>query len=114
MTVGERIKQRRMELGLTQEELAIRMGYKGKTAVCMAETRGDNVTTTKVAKFAKALDVTPRWLMGFEDPDDHAEDVVDYLVNTREGKEFIELYQGATPAIRNAVLTLLKSSKQDS
>lgn len=71
MTVGERIKQKRIELGLTQEELAIKMGYKGKTSVCVAETKGDNVTTTKVMKFAKALGVSVQYLLGdLDEPQD--------------------------------------------
>lgn len=67
MTVGERIKQRRKELGLTQDELAKRMGYNGRSGVCAAETKEDNITTTKVAKFAKALGVSQLYLMGYED-----------------------------------------------
>ena len=67
MTVGQRIKQRRIELGLTQSDLAKKMGYHGKSAVCAAETRDDHITTTKIKKFAEALNVTPRYLMGWED-----------------------------------------------
>ena len=67
MTVGERIREKRIELGLTQDELAQRMGYKGRTSVCVAETKGDNVTTTKVAKFAEALGVSSKYLMGYEE-----------------------------------------------
>lgn len=67
MTVGNRIKKRREELGLTQEELAQIMGYRGKTSVCAAEKSGDNITTTKVHKFADALGVSFRYLMGYEE-----------------------------------------------
>lgn len=67
MTVGERIKIRRCELGLSQADLAKKMGYSDKTAVSKAETTGDNITTTKVMKFAKALDCSFDFLMGWED-----------------------------------------------
>jgi len=73
MTVGNRIKQRRIELGLTQSELAARMGYSGKTSVCMAEKSGDNITTTKVKKFAEALDVSFRYLMGLDEQIEQAQ-----------------------------------------
>ena len=69
MTVGERIKQRRIELGLSQEDLAKRMGYSGKSSVCKAETSEDNITTTKVSKFAKALNCSEKYLMGWEEQD---------------------------------------------
>lgn len=67
MTVGQRIRARREELGLTQSELAEKMGYSGKSSVSEAEKCGDNITTTKVRKFADALGVSFRYLMGLED-----------------------------------------------
>ena len=65
MTVGERIKSRRLELGLSQEELAQKMGYPGKSSVCKAETASDNITTKKIRKFAKALECSESYLMGW-------------------------------------------------
>lgn len=67
MTVGERIRQRRLDLDLTQEELAKRLNYKGKSAICRVEKEGNNITTDRVAKFAKALECTPAFLMGWTD-----------------------------------------------
>ena len=67
MTIGERIKQRRLELGLTQTELAHRMGITSKTTICKAETTNFNPTTDRVREFAKALECTPGFLMGWED-----------------------------------------------
>lgn len=70
MTVGERIKQRRIELGLTQTELAQRMGYTSKSAISKVEKdKSDNITTDRVQKFAKVLGVTSSYLMGWEDND---------------------------------------------
>lgn len=65
MTVGERIRKRRIELNLSQEELAKRMGYSGKSSICKAETWGNEITTMKVKKFADALDVSFEYLMGY-------------------------------------------------
>lgn len=67
MTVGQRIKKVRIDKGLTQIELAEKMGYSGKTSVSAAENCGDNITTTKVQKFADALGVSFHYLMGYED-----------------------------------------------
>lgn len=67
MTVGKRIKLIREEQGLTQEELAKKMGYSWKSSVSEAEKCGDNITTTKVKKFADALGVSFKYLMGYED-----------------------------------------------
>lgn len=121
MTVGERIKQRRLELGLTQEELALKMGYKGKTSVCVAETKGNNVTTTKVKKFAKALNVSVQYLLGDLDdtnypPEDtpEAKAIREYWKNPphldeQRKEEFIALYENVPADVQEAVVNLLKS-----
>lgn len=64
--IGIRIKKRREELGLTQEELAKRLGYKSKTTIGKIETGVNDIIQSKVADFAKALDVSPAYLMGWE------------------------------------------------
>ena len=109
MTVGERIKNRRVELGLTQEDLALRMGYKGKSSVCAAEACGDNVTTTKVKKFAEALGVSDKYLMGWED---EVVGSVDLTAGSEKTKKAIELYDrvmSLPAADQTALLTLLES-----
>lgn len=65
--VGKRIRQRRKELGLSQEELAARMGFKSKQSVSNVEIGRDNLTTDRVTAFAQALDCSESYLMGWED-----------------------------------------------
>ena len=67
MTIGDRIRMRREELGLTQKELAERLGYKTKSSITKIEAGDSNLPITKVAKIAKALEVTESYLMGWED-----------------------------------------------
>lgn len=66
MTIGERIKKRREELGLTQAELAERLGYKSRAAICTVEKDKEDMTTTRIRKYAMALGVSPGYLMGWE------------------------------------------------
>lgn len=66
MTIGERIKQRRLELGLTQTELANRLGNKSRVSVCTVEKDKEDLTIERIKKYAKALEVSPTYLMGFE------------------------------------------------
>lgn len=67
MTTADRIKNRRIELGLTQLEVAKRLGLTSKAAVCKVENQGNDVTLKNVKKFAKALDCSPSYLMGWID-----------------------------------------------
>lgn len=66
MTVGERIKQRRMELGLSQEEVALKAGYKSRSSVNKLEG-SRNLPLSKVEKMAAALECSPSYLMGWLD-----------------------------------------------
>jgi len=67
MTVGDRIRLRRIELGMTQEELAKKCGYATRATVCAVESRGDAISTKTVAKFAKVLGVSESYLLGWEE-----------------------------------------------
>ena len=66
-TLGERIKKRRKELKLTQEELAKKLGYKSLTTINKIESNINDITTEKVKDFAKALETSIPYLMGWEE-----------------------------------------------
>lgn len=71
MTPGDRIKNRRIELGLTLEELGKRVGV-GKSTVRKWETGYiANMRRDKIAKLADALDVSPLYIMGIENPEEN-------------------------------------------
>lgn len=55
--VGKIIRERRLELGMTQEQLAHIIGYKDKTAVYKIEAGINDVNQKTLKKFAEALDV---------------------------------------------------------
>lgn len=65
--VGERLRARRIEQGLTQEELAERAGVDSKT-VSRAENGRYPISVDQVARFARALDVPSAGLLPDSDP----------------------------------------------
>lgn len=75
MGIGDRIRTRRTELGLTQADLAKILGYKSKTTIAKIETGINDIQQSKVVSFAKALNTTPAYLMGWtEDPEEEEYD----------------------------------------
>lgn len=66
MTIGQRIKQRREQLGLTQDELAHKVGYASRSSINKIELSRD-LPLRKVSKMASALDTSPSYLMGWTD-----------------------------------------------
>lgn len=66
--VGRNIAAARKQAGLTQEELAQRVGYKTKSAINKIELGVRDLPQKKIAQFAQALGVTPGHLMGWDAP----------------------------------------------
>lgn len=64
--IGIRIKQRREELNMTQEELANKLGYKSKSTINKIEAGINDIVQSKVFSFAEALDTTAAHLMGWD------------------------------------------------
>lgn len=67
-TIGEKIKARRLELKMTQRDLAARLGYADHTTVTRVEAGKVDLPQSRVAQFAKALGTTPGHLLGEDTP----------------------------------------------
>ena len=67
MDMSERIKSRRLYLGLTQEELGLKLGLQ-KSAIAKYENgRVENIKRSVIAKMAEVLECSPAYLMGWSD-----------------------------------------------
>ena len=116
MTVGDRIKQKRIELNLSQDELAKKVGYKSRSSIQKIES-ARNLPLPKVEKMALALECSPSYLMGWEDENGEQaimSQLVDAYVQNQKASELFELYRNAPPEIQNAVDLLLKQNKPKS
>ena len=66
-TIGTRIMERRQQLGWTQEDLALKMGYKTKSAINKIELGINDVSQSKVVRFAEVMHTSIGYLMGWEE-----------------------------------------------
>ena len=64
-TIGSNIRSRRLELNMTQEELASKLGYKSKSTINKIELGINDIPQSKIVQFANALDTTASFLMGW-------------------------------------------------
>lgn len=64
---GAKIKARRIELNMTQDELAKAAGYTSRSSINKIELGMVDVSQSKVAKLAKALKISPTILVGWGD-----------------------------------------------
>ena len=65
MQISERIKKRRRQIGLSQEELGKRLGV-GKSCICRLETENKNMTIERIERIADALEISPVTLVGWD------------------------------------------------
>ena len=100
MTVGDRIREIRVSLEISQTELAKRAGYSDKTRISKIENSGNEISMKQVKRIAKALNVDSAFLMGWRQPEDtdRAKDIRSaYLTNTfklsDDEVELIEAYR---------------------
>ena len=66
LEIYKRIRARREELGISQEELAKRMGYKSRSSINKIDKGENDIPQSKIVAFAQALRTTPAALMGWE------------------------------------------------
>lgn len=109
---GERIRKMRMELGMTQEELATRMGYTSKSTITKIEQGIRDVPQNKIEKFADVLGTTPAVLMGWVDKEtDQKNDArVSIAFQSSYDKELFEMVEKLsklTPEKRQVVKAVL-------
>ena len=79
MNIGERIKERRLELGMTQEELADKVGFKTRASVSRLEGGDRNIPISKLKKLAEVLDTTIGYLMGMEDNSGTMREAIEFI-----------------------------------
>lgn len=80
----DRIKNRRLELKMSQDELAQKTGYKTKSAISRIESGTRDITQSQIKLFAKALQTTPSYLMGWDEENSDNK--------TQEEQEILEPY----------------------
>lgn len=79
--VGNRVRQRRLELGMTQDELARKVGYATRGSINKIETCRD-MPIKRLKPIADALDISVGDLMGWEDePIQDTDMLADWMLN---------------------------------
>ena len=86
--IYDRIKARRIELGLTVEQLAALMGYKDKSSISKIENGKADIPQSKVAAFARALKTTTAYLVGIDEVIGKANKLYDKQMSTGKVVKF--------------------------
>lgn len=105
MTVGERISERSQQIGLSQSELARRIGI-GQSAINHL-VRGKSRSSAHLHRIARELGTTPAYLTGeTDDPDEDAPVEAPLSYNERE---LLDCFAALNHVQQSALLTIAKS-----
>lgn len=76
--MGKRIKECREQAGLTQEELGEKLGLQRAAINKYEKGHVENMKRATIKRMADIFDVSPSWLMGFEEDyqEDYQEDPI--------------------------------------
>lgn len=121
VNVGQNIAEARKHAGMTQEELASRVGYKTKSAINKIEMGIRDLPQKKIAAFAAALGVTPGHLMGWDKkPADELQSMgalaAQVLMDQdamEMAQDYMTLSQADRAAVRALVASLAAKTKKD-
>ena len=134
VAMGNRIKKCRISRDMTQEELALKCGYKSKSTINKIELGINDIPQSKIKIIADALHTTPAYIMGWDCDLVYSEDDGQWLHPVTKGireiqkkqqleekakdkeKEekalhFYEQYESASPQIKAAIDALLKPTE---
>lgn len=97
MNIGKIIKERREEIGMSQEELAIKLGYKSRSSINKIERDGRGLPQGKIKAIADALNTTPSHIMGWdiesEETPQKSDASTDILIRMEKDENFSEVVQ---------------------
>ena len=104
---GMNLRKLRLEKGMSQDELAKKLGYKGRSAINKIETGVNDMPRDMVVRCAEVLGVSPLDLFFYEylpDSDVHIPTQKDLLIDALDVTIKNE-------SVRNAVHAILEESK---
>lgn len=109
---GCRVKEYRMKRKMSQEELAFKVGFKGRASISKIEKGEISCNQVVLNKLANALDVAPEILLKGEDSRrfDFYGTISEYSI---EEELLIELYRSMDAVEKQRILQYIKASRKD-
>lgn len=98
---GRKVRERREALGMTQGELAEKIGYKERSAIAKIESGANDPVLSKIADFANALNVDVSYFTDWESNRT-------YVLGTSDAK-LVKNYHLLLDANKQVVLDLIDS-----
>ena len=105
----ENIKKNRLQLRMSQKELAKRTGYTDRSMITKIEKGRVDLPLSKIILFADVLQTTPIELMGLSDDDLMEENTIYHSMDSFNPDEIrmLEVYHKSSPETQQIIRLLL-------
>ncbi|MDO4501596.1 MAG: XRE family transcriptional regulator [Coriobacteriia bacterium] len=104
MGLPQNIKRRRLELGLSQQELATALGYRTRSSIAKIESGDSLPPTRKLEQLARVLDTTVDALCSDQAPAPRWEDATRSAVGGINGGASLASLDGSRPRVAAVIL----------
>lgn len=113
MTLGDKIRIRREEAGLSQDDLARKLGYKSRSTIAKLESGVNDLTQSKLKAFADALNTTVADLLDWDEPhfDSETARLAQELKDNPGQRILFDASRNLTPEDIKVVMTVIKGLK---
>lgn len=108
MEIGEKIRNRRMELGWSQRDLAFKMGYTNNSTIAKIEQGKVDVSQSRVLQFSKVLNVPIAYLIDWDDSE--GEPTSDEIVLTEGELLLLDLFNRVPKDKQQLVLQMIRAA----
>ena len=120
-TIGQRIKEKRIEKGWSQRDLAAKMNYSNHSTIGKIETGKVDIPQSRIVQFAEVLNVSVAYLMGWEEeivkaPEETAERHFQIITDTDFSEMFDDfklLDESQRKIVKDLVRNLAQTKKTE-
>ena len=102
----DRIKRLRTERGWSQDALAEKVGYQGRSTISKVEHGDRDIGQSMIQKFADAFGVKPSYLISGED--DETEKKLVIRLNDEKELKLVKLMQALSPAQKDMLIAQMQ------
>lgn len=111
IVLGEKIREKRLERGWTQPELAERIGC-NKSTILRIERGEHDLPQSRIKEFARVLGTTPGYLMGWEVAPEDAGATAAKVLKNPDTYKFVQDYLSLSEADQYTMRLMMASIKQ--
>lgn len=111
MGIGDKIRQRREAIGMSQAELANKLGYTSRSSINKIEKDINDIPQSKIIAFAEALETTPAFLMDWKEEQNDNQSRI--WKNVKLAREKNNISQEELAELANIPLDLIKEIEEN-